>query len=603
MESVHQCCYPTWTDRSSRYGNGTRYADDIDNPPEWWERWQTGGEWTAVDWDQHAGLNSLHDHATQGTNYADKQYSVLEMDEIIDLRGATKADQPTLYFWDHYNIGQSDAISVQIAVEDSSRTRQGYNYIYGYGTSTSYGSSVLSSWETVWQVGEYKRVDTWIREQIDLSRFADDPSTTTNEGKRLRIRFVLDTYNTSNNLREGWWLDDVAVQYRQPRLIGLTFFDAAQNTSNWITEGTWGLAPDLWRGAGGGPASMGTDPWYAYYFDCIKWMTDFSGPPSGQVKVTIPSGGGNRISCSTSNVDQFLNSITATKAGTDAWLAARAANWRDDDTRFLGDTLSNINHDYGSSSRPAGAQPGSAGSTWDDDYFARWFRHISVLAGEYTFITTSDDGVRLKYIGAGAPAGWNIINNWSYHGRTTNFATVTLAAGDYDLQMEWFEATGGAVIILQVGNNNFSFSDSPKPGATDDIPAVPSVAYGNSSLILNGLLDLDNPGVAPSLWRPRLQYYTYYELGNSTSAQAEVSIDGGFSWTNSNFSNNCPGGGAQCNPTINGWSSWLPANGDWQLRSHDLRAYANRHIGLRFRLNTSSSVRDGWWITEIQVNN
>jgi hypothetical protein len=68
------------------------------------------------------------------------------------------------------------------------------------------------------------------------------------------------------------------------------------------------------------------------------------------------------------------------------------------------------------------------------------------------------------------------------------------------------------------------------------------------------------------------------------------------------MSNNCPSG-AQCNPTIWGWADWLEANGDWQLRSHDLRTYANRNIGLRFRLNTTSSVRDGWWITEIQVNN
>jgi hypothetical protein len=68
------------------------------------------------------------------------------------------------------------------------------------------------------------------------------------------------------------------------------------------------------------------------------------------------------------------------------------------------------------------------------------------------------------------------------------------------------------------------------------------------------------------------------------------------------MSNNCPSG-AQCGAIIYGWSDWMPINGDWQLRSHDLRSYANRNIGLRFRLLTTSSVRDGWWITEIAVNN
>jgi Flp pilus assembly pilin Flp len=579
-------------------GHGIRFSDTIDTPPEWWERWHTGGEWTGIDWDARSGLVSFHDHATKGETYRDKQFSVLEMNRIIDLRGTTTDDQPTLYFWNHYNIGSKDTIMVQVAVEDSSRTTQAYNYLRGWGSSTSYGSPNFSSWETIWSVGENSRVDTWVRQQISLNSYADNPSTgATNEGKRIRIRFVLDTYETSSNLREGWWIDDVRIEHRQPRIIGIPFFDAAQNTANWITEGIWGLAPDYWRGAGGGPAALGDEPWYAYYFDCIRWMTDFSGPPSGQIKTTLPTNGGTTISCNASNTSAFLNSIPHTKAAMDSWLAARPA-WATNAQRFTGGTVESINHDYGTTGRPAGG----SGSTWDNDYFARWYRHITVSAGDFTFITTSDDAVRLRYEGPGAPADWNIINNWSSHSRTVNFNTVTLAAGEYDLILEWFEGTGSAVIIVQIGNNNFSFSDSPKPTASDSVPAVPSVAYGNSSLILNGLINLFNPGVPSSAWRPRLQYYTYYQLPSGATARAEISIDGGFSWTTSNLSNNCPSG-AQCNPIISGSASHLPTNGDWQLRSHDLRSYVNRNIGLRFRLNTTGNVGDGWWITEIQVNN
>lgn len=125
---------------------------------------------------------------------------------------------------------------------------------------------------------------------------------------------------------------------------------------------------------------------------------------------------------------------------------------------------------------------------------------------------------------------------------------------------------------------------------------------GNSSLILDGVLDLTNPGIATALWIPRMYYYTYYDLASGTSARVEVSIDGGFSWIQTNLGSNCPTG-ISCNSTISGSTTRLPPSNDWQLRSSDFRTYANKTIGLRFRLATGSSVGDGWWITDIQVNN
>jgi hypothetical protein len=84
-----------------------------------------------------------------------------------------------------------------------------------------------------------------------------------------------------------------------------------------------------------------------------------------------------------------------------------------------------------------------------------------------------------------------------------------------------------------------------------------------------------------------------------------VSIDGGFTWIQTNLGSNCPTG-VSCNSTISGTTSRLPTGSnpqDWQLRSSDLRTYVNKNIGLRFRLVTGSDVRDGWWITDLQVNN
>lgn len=603
-------------------GNGPRFVDDIDTPTEWWTRWQVGGDWTGIDYRANSGIRSFHDSppdAAPFTPYRHDTYSILEMNRIIDLRGATRADNPTLYFWNRYDTGDDDVIMVQIAIQDQyemtgtpnpttvppRRNRQGYGYVYDWGSTTSYGNG--TSWQTVWSRPEFSRVDTWIREQIDLRPYADDPATTSvNEGKRLKIRFVLDALDVETARRDGWYIDDIRVEFRQPRVIGLPFFDQAQNTANWIREGLWGLAPDYWKGSGGGPAALGPNTFDVYWIDCIRWMLT----PSRLVPMATDY---NQINCDTNNTNTFLNFIPQTKAATDQYFAQRPL-WVSPTMR-LTDNVSAILNEFGTTGRPFGAPPDATGATWTDNFMGRWIRDISVLAGDYTFITTSDDGVRVRYEtqpAGGAPAGWNIINNWTFHGRTVNMSTVNLLAGDYTLVVEYFESTGQAVMNMQVGNNSFSFSDSPRGCANDTCPVVPSVPFGNSSLILNGVLNLNVPtGLNPSLWRPRLQYYTYYDLATANTARVEVTIDGGFAWTQNNLNQNCPSGvpSGQCDPSIWGAANWLPIpvggnpGREWQFRSHDLRSYANQNIGLRFRLQTGSQTADGWWITEILVNN
>ena len=59
-------------------------------------------------------------------------------------------------------------------------------------------------------------------------------------------------------------------------MVAVLYFTAnfnAQNTQNWVVEGIWGLDAEKFRGSGGGPASLGPDPWYAYWFDCELSIT------------------------------------------------------------------------------------------------------------------------------------------------------------------------------------------------------------------------------------------------------------------------------------------------------------------------------------------
>ena len=561
-------------------GNGIIYEDDVDSPADWWTRWHTGGSWAGVSLSnaQHSGLLGFHDSPPNNTNYQNDVYAVLQMNRIIDLRGVSASQRPTMYFWTRYNLGSQDSIQVQVSPENPASTTQGYERVARWDPwenpdsddrfQTSTTNSMIGG-----PTSSGVRLDTWIRVQIDLSAYA---------GRRIKVRFVLDALDDGSNLRDGWFIDDVRFELRTPRVFNLPFFDNAQNTQNWVVEGIWGLDAEKFRGSGGGPASLGPDPWFAYWFDCeLAVQTNIPPLPSTFTGCT-----------STSRYSTLL-----TLPGSERHLP---------EGPYL-----DIIYDFGSTGRPPGALSGSAGSTWDNQYAARFERDITVAAGQFTFITVSDDGVRLRYVLNAAcdvddpppneglpPTGpWNIINNWSFHGRTVDMNTVTLPAGNHCLVLEYFEATGDAVIILTAGNNTFSYSDSPKLVA--GTPAIDSVPYGNSALMLDGVLNL------VGATSPVLEFWTQYDLNPNTFARVEISQDGGFTWeqnTSMGTGGTCDPN-SYCNPTIGSSSSdVISAAGTWEQRRHNLTAFAGRQIGLRFRLQTSNSTDDGWWFTDIQVN-
>lgn len=98
-------------------------------------------------------------------------------------------------------------------------------------------------------------------------------------------------------------------------------------------------------------------------------------------------------------------------------------------------TDANINFDWGS-------DPGAGVSS--DNFSVRWTGQVQPLYSEtYTFYTVSDDGVRLWVNGT------QVVNNWTDHPATENSGVVTLTAGQrYDLRMEFYEHSGGAVARL-----------------------------------------------------------------------------------------------------------------------------------------------------------
>ncbi len=92
-------------------------------------------------------------------------------------------------------------------------------------------------------------------------------------------------------------------------------------------------------------------------------------------------------------------------------------------------------------------------STVNTDYFSvRWSGQILALYDEeYTFRTYSDDGIRL-WVG-----NTLVINNWTDHAPVYNSGSITLEANTkYDIVLEYYERTGGAVAQLEWSSASLS---------------------------------------------------------------------------------------------------------------------------------------------------
>lgn len=110
-----------------------------------------------------------------------------------------------------------------------------------------------------------------------------------------------------------------------------------------------------------------------------------------------------------------------------------------------------INYDW------AGGAPSS--SMGADQYSARFIGNFSFEAGDYTFTTTADDGVRV-YVD-----NQLIIDKWINQAATTYTAVKSLTAGNHQVKMEYFE-DGGAATAKLSWTKNAAAPPPPPPAPT-----------------------------------------------------------------------------------------------------------------------------------------
>lgn len=601
-------------------GDGAEWSSDVEEP-DWFERWRLGGGWERIDWGQRNGLHSFHESPDgqaiepywmddDYTATRSDTYNILEITEIIDMRATDGATQPTLYFWSRYYTGDDDNVRIQVSYEltpDDWASRgsldeymrrdrcQNKGIVQCY--EQSYGWSEWTN--TSFYVGQWQDVFTWQRYQVDLTNYAADLDADT-PGRRIRIRFLFDALdNNDDRKRDGWYVDMVSIEPRAENIVAEIatgpFVDVASNTQNWITEGNWGLSPEVNRTGPGSAVSLGV--WQETWFDC---------------RTCSNLAGGN-----------YPNGVSTLLADPDAY--------SDVDYPRVSRIVFDIAYDPGRGSPRDNVGFFSNGKP-DDNLAGQWILETQpvgplsgIQPGTYSFIATSDDGIRLKYeeidalgnvIDTLGPPEWNVINNWTYHGRTTDMGTLTLEEGKrYRLTLQFFEGGGNMVSILAVGGNQFSFTDSPKQGAGASFDDQPPIPYGNSSLMLDGVLDMTN------VTGPILQYYTLYELGCGSDARVEVSNDGGFGWSRDGLGDDMEIAPGVFDTDFDGGSysgNEIPFEDDWVLKRHNLSQYEEQQIMIRFRLDrldehemsSNNGCRQdtgsnpwyiGWWIADIQV--
>lgn len=141
-----------------------------------------------------------------------------------------------------------------------------------------------------------------------------------------------------------------------------------------------------------------------------------------------------------------------------------------------------VNFDWGSSSPDPSIQSDTFSVRWTGLFYAP-------ATGTYTFVTTSDDGVRLWVNGS------LVVDNWTIHGLTENSGSISLN-GDrfYDLRLEYFENGGDSVITLAWSGPGVAREIVPSSRLYPSVPPEwPRFNISYANVVPSGLntIDLD----------------------------------------------------------------------------------------------------------------
>lgn len=526
----------------------------------WQERWFAGGTFgVTTNQPRNGGLTFADSPIGTYQNSSDYYF---EFAPIIDLTGAA-GTQPALSFFTRYRLystSAGDSVAIQVAVENTSDTTQGYNVssksadLAGWNTWTTLPYGNLS---TTLSLGA-DRVGTWIRGRVDLSSYI---------GSRIRVRFVL-TSNTTFN-EEGIYLDDINFTSGHTILtypFTTTNFD---DVTNWVAEGNWGLTYDFVDPDVDINTDIGGQPWKGILYDC---MIASCTPADYQTMVSV-----------------YDDVVSDYDSGT----------FTADVVKFAPESP-NLSLVLGEVTLPTAG----ADADFNDSWAGRWRRDVTFVNGAtYRIYTISDDGVRLRvndhngFTPASAiPSDGMLINNWTVHTETLNYRTFSVPVGTdlpRTLILDYFENTAAATIVVNIAREDITgsaYSDSPNtvPSIGGNVYTINnSTAYGYSALTLDGVIDLSAQPQA------ELSFLRYWDLAANANFNIDFSNDGGLNWT--------------AVDTLTTPLTYRPPANTWDAVDICIPAiYRTPLFTFRIRLDTRPSdvavPADGVWVENLSVN-
>ena len=124
------------------------------------------------------------------------------------------------------------------------------------------------------------------------------------------------------------------------------------------------------------------------------------------------------------------------------------------------------------------------------NFSARWTGQVQAeFTDTYTFTTISDDGIRVFV------NGQEIINDWTYHGPTTDTGTIALQAGRrYDVTVEYFQGGGGSEAHLFWASSCQAPQIIPASQLYAIVPAAPTgltATPGDTKIALSWIASAD----------------------------------------------------------------------------------------------------------------
>ena len=144
-----------------------------------------------------------------------------------------------------------------------------------------------------------------------------------------------------------------------------------------------------------------------------------------------------------------------------------------------------------------------------DNFSVRWTGFIvAPVSGDYDLITRSDDGIRLYVDGV------LMIDNWTNHGESWDYAAVTLTANQpVPFVMEYYEATGDAMARLWWEGPGIPFASMPASAFQVSTPAPAGYPCSFTDWLASPLAPA--PGAADDDSLPDLMEYA---LGTSATS-------------------------------------------------------------------------------------